>query len=561
MKSIIRIIILLFAALFTYTVYLNWHKPYYPVIWILIILSYLFTYLDRETIGHIKNYFSSYKTILLLLLCLLLPVMVRVLYYQPGRIHGDDIITAYFSATYDSHHMNFFAPVPENSGQWVSQFPSLFFLLQKIFLKIFGSSVLTVKLSVLPYVALTGLFTYLTARLFCGRLASLIALVFYSTFAPALYLETLGLHFIASCAAAMICFYALTRSVLSRRKIWFCLTGLTCGLCYLFYTSSYIALPVCFLFYLFASLRHFRQILAGTVVFVLGFLIVTAPFGAYMLKHRTFYIAGRTNQVSLLTGSWSEYTQKENRKSFSTILGNQIGNSLKSLAIDNIGGHGGYNFGHLALFDPVSLITVSGGIITVIILMFKNPAASILILIPLFTFITGVVLTIPPPALHRLSLAFPYFSILSALPFYTVIKVFKKPLIPVTTGFLLITAYLSYNLLRTKLMLNSETNNESLSISRMINTRFPGRHVHVASFPGFAFEKIYYFSENKTSLTIDTNYHNNYLEKFKPNEPYIYIIIFPKTFSEKFLSVDPDAEIVYTSDNFAVTVNRRTLTL
>jgi len=101
-----------------------------------------------------------------------------------NRAHGDDLLTAYFSATYDLGS-NFFAPVPADWTQWVTQFPCPFFF-QKIFFLVFGESLMSIKFSVLPYVLVVSTFLFFVVRELLDERAAIVALVLHSFFWPSL---------------------------------------------------------------------------------------------------------------------------------------------------------------------------------------------------------------------------------------------------------------------------------------------------------------------------------------------------------------------------------------
>ncbi len=116
--------------------------------------------------------------------------------------HGDTIIPAFFSATYDFQTHNFFGPFPD-PPLWAARFATLHFVIQKLFFLVFGESITTVRLSILPYVFITSLAVFFCARRLWGHTAALVAVVLYAFLPPALYIETEGFHFSSSTAALM----------------------------------------------------------------------------------------------------------------------------------------------------------------------------------------------------------------------------------------------------------------------------------------------------------------------------------------------------------------------
>ncbi|MFZ5784882.1 MAG: hypothetical protein ACOY3Y_00440, partial [Acidobacteriota bacterium] len=172
------------------------------------------------------------------------PVAVRLALASPARIHGDELITAYFSLTEEFSAQRFFAEVPRVRVEWVSQFPTPFFLVQRWLLAAVGDDVAGVRLSVQPYVFLVGVLLFLLAREIADRQTAWIAVTISTFMAISLYLETLGLHFVSSTAVFLAFFLAGVRAIRSERSADAAATGVLCGACYLFYTSSYAALPL-----------------------------------------------------------------------------------------------------------------------------------------------------------------------------------------------------------------------------------------------------------------------------------------------------------------------------
>ena len=77
----------------------------------------------------------------------------------------------------------------------------------------------------------------------------------------------------------------------------------------------------------------------------------------------------------------------------------------------------------------------------------------------------------------------------------------------------------------------------------------------MAAYPGYGFEKTYYFSRRKSAKKVDVGYHNDYLQNFNRNEKYVYIMTLPDTFKDRFKAVDPDGIIINYSKGFSLFVN------
>ena len=86
----------------------------------------------------------------------LLPVIVRVSLFDMSRIHGDDVISAWISATTDFSTANFFGGFPLSKVDWMGQFPAVYFVIQRGIVEVLGRNMAAIKWSVQPYVWLVG---------------------------------------------------------------------------------------------------------------------------------------------------------------------------------------------------------------------------------------------------------------------------------------------------------------------------------------------------------------------------------------------------------------------
>ncbi|HSS45120.1 MAG TPA: hypothetical protein VLO07_07235, partial [Thermoanaerobaculia bacterium] len=127
-------------------------------VWALSVIAFAMAAFDRRPGGGRRVHRPG--TALLLVCVAAFPVLVRVLHMDQTRMHRDEFITAYFSATQDFQSSSFFDFMPEKS-QWQAQFPKPFFFLQRVFFRLFGASTVTIRLSVQIYVALLSLTLFL----------------------------------------------------------------------------------------------------------------------------------------------------------------------------------------------------------------------------------------------------------------------------------------------------------------------------------------------------------------------------------------------------------------
>ncbi|MBI2617817.1 hypothetical protein HYW55_06815 [Candidatus Gottesmanbacteria bacterium] len=543
------------STILAFFIWRSVYHPIFPLIWVFSISAYLISNLVKQHI-HLPQV-NFYPKLILLVLILLLPLGIRLANMNPTRIHMDDVITAYFSETHDFTKLNFFSGIPENKGEWVSRFPTPFFILQQFFFFLVPPSFMSIKYSILPYVLINSMFLYLLVKILRDKKTAAIAVCLYAFSAPSLYLETLGLHFVSSTALFLVFFYVALLYLKSPTLPKAGILGVITGFNYLFYITSFIAFPFLIITFLFQLVKiHSLKILRDFLIALVGFTITFGPFALYGLRFDNYFLS-RINQVSLLTGSWSDASQKiEEGKSPFPFVEKNIRLSLQSLYTDDIGGHGGYNFGNLAFFDRYSLILTALGTVIALVLFLRNIGIFLILCVILVSFVTGMVFSIPPPAFHRASLAFPFLTIIMSLPFSVFLRIKRLPIfvrVSVTVIFILV--ILAQNELYFIEQSQKENNNADLRLVNLIDTKYPNRHVYIASFPGFVFQKVYYFSPEKNVLSIQTDYHDNFIRSFRPDEKYLYIMTLPHIFEEKFKSLDPNGKIIRYSRNYSLFVN------
>ena len=499
---------------------------------------------------------SARRTLALAAL-IVLPALVRWASIRPDRIHGDEILTATFSAAYDLRRTDFFAPVPRDPAEWVSQFPAPFFVLQKLFFTLCGTSLATMKLSVLPYVVMATAFLFLVARELAGERVALLAVAVHAMFGPSLYLETLGVHFVSSTAVFLAFFYYVLRERRGGAARNALLAGLLAGTCYLFYLSSFLALPLAMLaFLLRGSPPRERHVMRNACLFVLGFAAVLAPFAAHAARVPSDYFH-RFGQVALLGGEWSMYRPGGGGAAVPPLraASQNLRLSLRSLYAAGIGGHGGYDFGRQALLEPLALVLAVGGALRAACLGRSRSEWALVFATIVVSFAAGMALTIPPPAFHRFSIAFPFLALLIALPLDALAassiggREARWVALALVAGALLITQRAYF--LRAVL---PEIDSEPLRLARFLDARFPDRPIYVAAYPSFAFEKIYRFAATRPRPVMSA-YHSALLATLNPARRYVYVLTLPDSFAAAFAARDPQGRLLRFSPEYAVFAN------
>src|SRR3989344_60167 len=357
------------------------------------------------------------------LISILIIAYLSLLYYFSSfKFHyqEDEFITAYISFFLPpSSKIDWFSVVP-NKQDWLTQFPVFYFFIQKIFLKVLGPSLESIRISTWPYHIITVVYLYLIGKIYFVKrgLQQFLLLLIYILLAPNLYLSSLGLHFISSTAFFIASFYYFLLIIKKERIIYAILCGVFIGLSYLTYSSSYITLPLLLFFILFeaASKKTLKYVKLFGVSLIISLLIIF-PFIFYAITKDNFFIQ-RVNQVNLLNSTEAQQ-QFKNGVSFFSVIANAAQINFKSLFTKDIGGINEYYFGHQAFFNYLTFIILIIGVACCISIFLRKIKQNTIYLYPPFIFFTtfflGMVLTVPVGAFHRIYISFPFIALIISI--------------------------------------------------------------------------------------------------------------------------------------------------
>jgi len=557
MNRILLIVVFVFAIIVNTFVLNNHYSNLLILLWILSILIYVISF--RKKFGLSKFHFSKVmpsRSQFLLLLVILLPVLVRAIFIEMDRIHQDEYILAYFSTHFDFAKNNFFAPVPFDKREWIAHYPSIFFVFQKMYFGIFRENFFSVKFSCLPYVLLTSCGIYLVTKTLLDKKSAVISVIFYAFFAPAIYFETLSIHNYAPVGIFLLMFYLILKNYQRTNLTKASLLGVLCGFCYLIHSAAFLALPFMIIFYIYEFLfgKMKINVVKKLLVSLFGFLIVIFPFFIYALVTKDFYFWERMNQINLFNGTWSPFRDQIARglNPAYVLIANFL-TAFKSLYLAGVGGDQGYNFSHMALFDQLNLILLLAGLFIGIFLLIKRLDFFWIYFLIFVNFFAGVVMTIPPPSFQRLIVNFPFFVIFMSLPVYFVLKI-KPKNVGLIVAFLIIFLYSYTNILYFK-QAKAQDDYESIRLVKEIENNFSTRKIYIAAFPSFALQKIFYFSRVPNVKNVNLQYHETLLRNFNKNEKYVYVILFPREFVNKFREQDPSGRMIDYSETYSLFVN------
>jgi hypothetical protein len=374
----------------------------------------------------------------------------------PAHFHYDEFITAHASLTLGPiERIDWFAAYPESG--WVARFPIPFFALQAPLLHLLGPSVEAVRISVWPYLVGTVVYLWLLARAsFPERWAAAAAVALLVFLAANLYLSSLGVHFASSTLFLLAAVYHWGR----KRPDHAVLCGVWLALCYLTYTSSYLALPLLAPFMLAAPRLGLRALAAGAATLL--------PFGVYAASHHNYF--------------WERPTQVKAELSWHALAA-----SVSHLYTPG-GGVTHYHFGHLALFEPLTPALLLIGALCAVAVAWRQRSATSLIPIAaiVLAFVVGVAMTNPPGALHRFGVALPFVALLLA----RAVRAMPSRLVAAP----LLIVVLAANWLHAEAMIRAEPVPPSVPIADLLVRELPpGVALTIAADPTFHLERELFF--------------------------------------------------------------------
>lgn len=488
----------------------------------------------------------------------LLPVAVRVANLDATRLHGDEYLEAYFADTQDFRHQSFFTLMPER-GEWIARFPQPHFLIQRLFFEASGANprTLQIRLSVQLYSAAVGVTLFLIAEELSGAAAGWIAVVLYAFFAPSAYLETIGVHFVSATAALCWFFHRALR--LRRRGELFdaALAGLACGLCYLTYYSSYLAFPLLAAFTGIGLLRGAgRRALTGFSAATGMVLAVVAPFAANLVTLQNS-LTYRARQISLLTGHWSPHREAiaQGRESPAAVVWDNLVLCLRSAVRDGLGGQGGYEYGRLAFFDGLTLVFFLAGAVFCLAAWRRRPELLLVLGVVAAAFFGYVVLTIAPPAWHRLSVAFPFVALVMALPLAALARMRAPAALRVAVPCGILLLYAIRNECRLTEALVRDAPPPELPLLQVLKQRFGDRTVTIAGDRMAHLQKVFHFWDVPRAWDAPPVAQRVWLKSFRSGTRYVCVVNESFIYRAAFQKADPAGRFYAVTPYYGVFAN------
>lgn len=213
---------------------------------------------------------------------------------------------------------------------WFS-FPSLFYYLQSISLRIFGQTTPALRLFSAFAGALTVAAVYLLARELFGELCGLAAGIFMAGFHFHINFSRIGLNNIWDAFWFVAALGLLWKGWRSERRLYYLLAGLAIGLAQYFYVSARL-LPFMFAAWIFLvgilDRPRLRRSLSHLIFMALVALVVFLPLGLFFIQHPDEFSAPM-NRVTIFSQSMKDSIQT-GEKSFWQIMYQQLCIGLQS---------------------------------------------------------------------------------------------------------------------------------------------------------------------------------------------------------------------------------------
>ena len=499
-------------------------------------------------------------SVLAVVAAVLLPLGPRIANLSMTLSHPDEFALAWFSHEFDLARTTLFGPIPD-SHVWNHQMPGLYFALQKVFFLLVGQTPMDVKLSTMPYVAVTAGALFFFARRMMGTVPGLAAVGIYAVLAPSVYADTFATTISASMAFFLVFFAASVANVRRQELGTALLAGVACAFCLLAAPTSYLAVPLLFAFS-GLSLRclPFRTVLRGLGVSLAAFLLVLLPFFCGAARRGNFFAERLVRVAPIVAPLFGITPPPEEVARSHSDLAAKWALQTSYFWRNDAGGCCGFNFGQAALLDPVTgvlaLVGLVAGFRLRTIRLEWTMAVSVVA-----TSLFALGFANPPPMITRYSLLFPFVALFLAAP---VALALDWPGAPKALRWgaaaILLAVLAAANVVHFRSAVARDTAGgrgeyEDVKVALYLQRMFPGHAVKVAAFGGFHLGYTLHFF--LPGVDIEVDYHQQLLERMVGSHDYVYVVLFPDEFNRRFLTVDPTGVVVTgVSRNYSLFVSR-----
>jgi 4-amino-4-deoxy-L-arabinose transferase-like glycosyltransferase len=205
---------------------------------------------------------------------------------------------------------------------WLSH-PTLFFLIQSVFLRLFGVNTAALRLPSALCSGAIAIFLYLMARRFYGRRVAILAVTFFAAYHYAIHFGRLAINNIWDPFFAVSVFYFIVRGLEEKRLGHLAIAGVLLGLSLYFYMGARLIsfILLAYLAYWALSQRDFvrRNLVYLLIVGVIA-LLAALPLLAFFRTHTQDMMA-RWSWLGIFPSGWVKgQVQATGRSTFSIVF-------------------------------------------------------------------------------------------------------------------------------------------------------------------------------------------------------------------------------------------------
>lgn len=299
---------------------------------------------------------------------------------------------------------------------WFS-FPSLFFYVQSLSIRIFGQNVEALRIASALAGALTVPATFALANELFDRRVAWASAAYLAVFHFHIHFSRIGLNniwdgfFMAAFAAA---FWHAWKS---DRRLSYAAAGIVLGLSQYFYVSIRVVMPLLLLWLAAAGIKDWRQLrerVPGLAIMLMALLVTAMPLAIFFLRHPQEFGAPLGRVAAL--GPWLQAEAQNTGRATWEVMLQQFRTAALGFTSANL--RLAYEPGQpMLLALPATLFLMGIGLIVVRIRELRSIWLALWLLAAVFV---GA-LSLSPPASQRYVLVAPAVAILVGLPLVTVV--------------------------------------------------------------------------------------------------------------------------------------------
>lgn len=303
-------------------------RTYWPAfyLWLASIVLFVAAYVHRPSLGgwaHLKRRaYENRWEIAAVALMLVAGALLRGVNLAgvPANVGGDE-------GSQGLEAIDFLTGAKANMFEtgWLGV-PTMSFLWQALWFKLFGISVATLRLPWAFVGTVTILVFYLLVRRLLGKRLALISAFFLTTYHYHIHYSRLGSNQVADALFMALVLYFLTRGLSTRQPLDFALAGAFLGASIYFYAGARLTFVVVAAYLVLVGLLNERKLqgqASNLLVLAGAAFLVALPLGYFYYKHPDDFNA-RLNMVGIIQSGWLEREVQITDRSTVRILADQF---------------------------------------------------------------------------------------------------------------------------------------------------------------------------------------------------------------------------------------------